>query len=858
MGTLVGNTIRSYQLSEQIGAGVSSLVYRARRGDQGDVAIKIVLPEFANRPEFIRRFEAEVRLAMRLKHPHIVTFTDYWRDPSGAYLVMPLFTSSLREVIDTHTHGLPQGLLLRVLDQLSAAMMVAHREGIVHRDIKPGNILMDEDNNAYLSDFGIAKIMTETDEWDTSLQGTLAYIAPEQLTDVPITPQTDIYALGIVAYEMLTGQRPFMADNAARLIREHVENDLPSVQAAQPGLPQKLDIVLKRATVKHPTARYATARDFFMELQAVLTGADLEETQEIKGLGVQVSNPYKGLWPFEEADTSDFFGREAVVDRLLARLNDIHDYNHFLALVGAVGVGKSSILNAGLIPALRNQHSATSKNWYIAQMMPNTDPLRQLHYALLALAQDTEPGHIDGQLAHENISLQAIVDDLLPDDGAPVLLVIDQFEEVFYDTVDDAQRVRFLELVRQVALNKKGRIWVLIALRADFTSRILQTPGYGDLMQQRTEFVLLMAPHELEAAIIGPAQRIGLEVDRDLQKVAMANVRGETDALSLLQFALLETYATHSNQHLTLAGYMSRGGALKALSQRCEEIHKALDADGQETLRILLTQLAAPKRNGQYHVVRQMPWQTLNELAVAHPQIIAIKDDLVAHRILFVAHDPQTREPILQLPNETLLHRWERLRTWLADDDKGGGDALERRLIREGRVRLQLQALVAVLVVAIGLSLGLAGLGVQQAQQDQQNLRQNLDAASLQANAASTQVAVLSTEVFEAEREAAQQSQDAAIRAAEDDNRRLAFFVTQALVEGDRELALALAVAAVDVPEPSIYALELLAYLLDAIPENGDTPDAISLLNMADKDFGVRDLTCEERAFYRVAPLCEA
>src|SRR5512147_988546 len=157
MDIQIGSDIKGYELRERIGAGGFGAVYRAYQSTVGrEVAIKFILPGFSNQADFIRRFETEAQLVARLEHPHITPLYDYWRDPDGAYLVMRwLRGGSLREALQNSPFDLRSAALL--LDQIASALSVAHRNNIIHRDIKPGNILLDEDGNAYLTDFGIAK-----------------------------------------------------------------------------------------------------------------------------------------------------------------------------------------------------------------------------------------------------------------------------------------------------------------------------------------------------------------------------------------------------------------------------------------------------------------------------------------------------------------------------------------------------------------------------------------------------------------------------------------------------------------------------------------------------------------------------
>src|SRR4051812_15144240 len=197
---LGGRVIRGYELHEQIDRGGYGVVYRAHQllVDR-DVAVKIILPQYANHPDFIRRFEFEAQTVARLEHLHIVPLYDYWREPGGAYLVMRwLRGGSLSTSIANGP--VPLKTIMRLIDQIGSALAVAHQRGVVHRDIKPANILLDDDNNFFLTDFGIAKdleqVTTLSESDPMKVIGSPAYMAPEQIKAGSITPQTDIYSLG--------------------------------------------------------------------------------------------------------------------------------------------------------------------------------------------------------------------------------------------------------------------------------------------------------------------------------------------------------------------------------------------------------------------------------------------------------------------------------------------------------------------------------------------------------------------------------------------------------------------------------------------------------------------------------------
>ena len=217
-----GLAVRGYELREKIGDGSYGVVHRAYQPAVGrEVAIKVIRPELANSPKFIRRFEAEAQLVARLEHPHIVPLYDYWREPDAAYLVMRLLRGgSLADVIDQS--ALSETEALTLAEQIGSALATAHAHGIVHRDVKPANILLDSDGNAFLSDFGIAIENDGGDDVDEYIRAaTLGppFAAPERAGRMPLTPASDVFSLGVVLGQALPerdveGQR----QAAARLV----------------------------------------------------------------------------------------------------------------------------------------------------------------------------------------------------------------------------------------------------------------------------------------------------------------------------------------------------------------------------------------------------------------------------------------------------------------------------------------------------------------------------------------------------------------------------------------------------------------------------------------------------------------
>ncbi len=233
MTDLTTQSIRGYELRDRLGAGGFGEVYRAFQAIVGrEVAVKIILPQYANRSDFILRFETEAQLVARLEHIHIVPLYDYWRDPKGAYLVMRLLTGgSLRSLLKRGP--LTLDYTAQVLDQVTSALAAAHRRGVVHRDLKPDNILLDEEGNAYLADFGIAKDVGKVEAGEAgNIVGSPAYLSPEQVMGDAVSPRTDIYCLGIMLYELLTGTVPFKGASTSELLTKHL------TEPCRRGIPQ--------------------------------------------------------------------------------------------------------------------------------------------------------------------------------------------------------------------------------------------------------------------------------------------------------------------------------------------------------------------------------------------------------------------------------------------------------------------------------------------------------------------------------------------------------------------------------------------------------------------------------------------
>jgi DNA-binding SARP family transcriptional activator/ABC-type glycerol-3-phosphate transport system substrate-binding protein len=655
---LEGEPLRGYRLLDQVGEGAFGVVYRAIQPQVGrEVAIKAVHPELANHPDFVRRFDHEAQIVARLEHPHVVPLYDYWREPNAAYLVMRFLRGgSVEDLLEAGP--LDPTRVVSITEQIASALGAAHRQGVVHRDVKPGNVLLDEEGNAYLTDFGVALDAGSPERSSgTMMRGTPAYLSPEQIRLDPASPRSDIYALGIVMYEMLTGEHPFPETSLTALLDHHMRVTIPSVRTVRPQLPNSVDAVIARATAKDPGDRFADVVEVATAFRAALVG-----TAAVREPVGEIRNPYKGLRAFLEADAGDFFGREAVIERLIRSMAEDDAAARFLAVVGPSGSGKSSVVRAGLVPALRRGTIPGSERWYVIEVLPGLHPFREIETALLGVAVDPPPSLME-ELERDELGLVRAVDRVLPDPHAELVIVLDQLEEVFTLVQDDIERSHVLASVRAAALEPESRVRVVTTLRADFYDAPLSVPGFGDLLAARTEAITPMTPEELERAIVAPADNAGLVVEPRLLAEMIADVADRPGALPLLQYALTELAEHADDGVLSLDAYRRIGRVSGALARRAEQLFEPMNETGRDACRQLFLRLVnlGEGTEDTRRRVRRSELLTLADARAMEGEI----DTFGRHRLLSFDRNPDTREPTVEIAHEALLREWSRLRDWI-------------------------------------------------------------------------------------------------------------------------------------------------------------------------------------------------
>ncbi len=392
--------VPGYELGDLIGEGAFGAVYRAVQPSlDREVAIKAIRAELADDPRFVQRFETEAQLVARLEHPHVVPLYDFWRQPGAAFLVFRLLRGG--SLADRIGHG-PLDLIevSRMVGEIGGALAAAHALGIVHRDVKPANVLFDETGNSYLADFGIADSGGETLDLALRSAGSPLYASPEQARDGVAGPASDQYSLAVVAWEALAGVAPFAGATATEVVRNKLNQTLPTITTVSSTY-SALDAVLQRASAPIPVDRYRDVTEFVHAWATACattdatrtTGSLPTEPAAIRSAGTLASlslgsvNPYKGLRAFREADAAEFRGRGELVDLLVERVTT----DQFVLVVGPSGSGKSSLVHAGAVPALRQ------RNALVVSMVPSVDPFVELEAALRRVAT-TEVGDIAGRL----------------------------------------------------------------------------------------------------------------------------------------------------------------------------------------------------------------------------------------------------------------------------------------------------------------------------------------------------------------------------------------------------------------------------------------------------------------------------
>ncbi|MBI5547534.1 MAG: protein kinase, partial [Deltaproteobacteria bacterium] len=678
------------------------------------VALKLVRREILGDQGALERFLFEARATAALNHPHIVTVYGVGEHQGCPYLALEyLEGQSLRARLQEGKLPLIEGLEVGLA--IAEALREAHLHQILHRDLKPENVVIPRDGRLRVVDFGLANVLpagpspgpvasapdaevprppahsaptppalevavmnlaavteslaeTVKPERTARLQGlgtvgmgssgTPLYMAPEQWTGSTCSPATDVWALGLILFELVCGRHPL--DEAAAKgvtgIYAFVCGKAPFPRP-EGNLPLSLAEAILQCLERDPAAR--PPLDKVIELLSELRVRWRRPVSESE-------SPFRGLFAFTEQHAHLFFGRNQELSAFLERLRD----EPILPVVGPSGAGKSSFVLAGVIPRLKEQQL-----WRVLVVRPGREPFRalascfsNLHSTRRTPQPVAEEALAEQQLAAELArspnTLALRLEQLADQEQSRVLLFVDQIEEIIATVEDPAERLRFLEAVCTAADDPQGAVRVVFTLRDDFLGRVAES---GAAREALSRVAVLRTPEgdSLQEILIGTLRAVGYEwEDPELVQQMTASVAGEAAALPLLQFAgeLLWEKRDRQQKVIRRAAHDELGGVVGALAHHADAVLAGLSGSEVQLARQLFLRLVTDR--GTRRIV---PRARL--LEGLEPGAGGVLDRLVQARTVAVrkAHGAQGDEAEVEIVHESLIRAWGRLARWLEE-----------------------------------------------------------------------------------------------------------------------------------------------------------------------------------------------
>ncbi len=710
--------IGRFEMIREIARGGMGQVFLARDTKLGrKVAIKFLLNDD---PSFVARFMIEARATARCEHENIVAIFEVDEHEGLPFMVLEyLEGKTLTQVLETKQ---TPRQIVELMISVVRALERAHEHGIVHRDLKPSNIFITERGVVKVLDFGVAKLFNinhgegefpdhvsgsssvegtqpgaskrgtqpgasglaqqadgpsptpraaqvATDNYVTfsangALVGTLPYMSPEQWGAAAVDHTSDIWAVGIMFWRALLSIHPAgsMAPEKLKARLTDLATPLTSIGVRDPGLPKALVRIIDRCLAKAKQQRYQSAAELLTDL--VSFNAPSNERGEDYC-------PYRGLAAFGENDAKYFFGRSAEIRTAVGQL----DAWPLLAVVGPSGVGKSSFVHAGVVPAVRQ---TAGGQWDVKVIRPGRSPLSSLAAALSDFSDD--PGRVTHLLMQLEDSPGLFGVELRAHAKRTrqhVLLVVDQLEELFTLCDNEREQKTFLAALLAAADDPSAPVRVVMSMRADFLDRLGGHKYFLSELSRGLFFLSAPDTDNLRDALVRPAEIAGYVFeDTAIPDEMLRSIQGSRGALPLLQFAAAKLWDTRDRNRnvLSRAAYVAMGGVGGAFSRHADEVIAAIPSQSQPLLRAVLTRLVTPE--GTRAIVDR---QELISLAQDPEQSARIIDHLVRARLIASMTDATAGSSVetVEIVHEALITEWPTLKRWLEDSQSLRGFLFE-------------------------------------------------------------------------------------------------------------------------------------------------------------------------------------
>ncbi|HEU0030163.1 MAG TPA: bifunctional serine/threonine-protein kinase/formylglycine-generating enzyme family protein [Kofleriaceae bacterium] len=625
-----------YLIVQELGRGQMGRVYLATDAVLArSVAIKFIAgvePDLAAR----QRFLMEARAAARIQHPNVLSIYRVGELGDRPFIVSELVRG--KSLVDV-PRPMAWDQLLPIAIELARGLAAAHRKGVVHCDLKPGNAMVTEDGVAKLVDFGLARVVHDgSDDDEGPMVGTPDYMAPEVWAGRSPSRRSDVYSFGAMLYELVSGATPHadvLAADLPHVIQERAPRELHD---RVPEVDVRFSRLVSRCLEIDPERRFPSGE----ELREALEQIHPSRAHAIRA----DENPYRGLRTFEASHRGLFFGRGLEIGAIVERLRT----DSIVIVTGDSGVGKSSLLRAGVVPAVVDGALGGGRSWQTLTMLPGRRPLAALAAAL------GDPG-ITARVLADPETLPRELHRRAGDGG--LLLFVDQMEELV--TVGDPDEVAALDAGLALISEGMASVRLVTTVRADFLSRIATLPRLGRELSRLLYFVSPLPPERIRDVITGPASVTGVQFESEAMIGALveATAQAGSGGLPLLSFALAELWEARDRDKrtITTTALDTMGGVAGALARHGDAVLAGMPAADRVHARRVLLRLVTS--------VGTRVRRTESELSVGEGTRVAL-DALVKGRLL-VVHDGDDGATY-ELAHEVLVRGWGTLREWLDAD----------------------------------------------------------------------------------------------------------------------------------------------------------------------------------------------